>query len=277
MIIVGILVAVLVVLYVGVLLFIKVREDSYVFKPRRGPYGPLPADLAPFTERLTLRASDGVSLAAFAVAAARNPAEAPWLLYLHGNGAHLAVPGRLERFRLWRGMGLNVLALDYRGYGESDGEPSEAGLYLDARAAYRWLRETKGIPPHRLVLLGGSLGSTVAVDLATEAELAGLILEGTLISTARVGQDRYPLWPIERVAKNRFDALSKIGRVRCPKLFLHARGDRIIPIHHGRAVFAAATEPKRWVELDGGHDDGHLVSAAAYHEAWTWFLGSIFP
>ncbi len=274
---VGLILAVLAALYGAALLFIRLREDSFVFKPRRGAYGPLPDDLAPHIERPTIRTSDGLSLAAFSIAAERDAANAPWLIYLHGNGGHLAVRGRLERFRLWRAMGLNVLAIDYRGYGESEGTPSEAGLYLDARATYAWLREAKNVSPDRIVLLGGSLGSTVAVDLATEAPLAGLILEGTLISTARVGQDWFPLWPIERIAKNRFDALAKIGRVRCPTLFLHARDDRTIPIRHGRTVFTAANQPKRWVELDGGHDDGHQVSAAVYREAWESFLRSIFP
>lgn len=264
--------AVLIALWLGGVAYVLIRQHTLVFRPIQERYPVLPSDLAPHIERVSLQSSDGVSLAAFAVRSANDPDRDPWLLFLHGNGRHIGTPGRLERYREWRELGVNVLSIDYRGYGESEGEPDELGLYRDATAGYEWLRERRGIPASRIIVMGGSLGSTVAVDLAARVEIAALILEGAITSVLRVGQERFPLLPMKRLMRFHFDALSKIDRVRAPILFLHARQDKTIPIHHGRALFARALHPKTWVELDGGHDDAHTVSQQRYLAAWREFM-----
>ena len=162
-------------------------------------------------------------------------------------------------------MGLNLLAFDYRGYGESGGAPSEAGLYRDAEAAYRYLRRELGVPADRIILFGHSLGSAVAIDLASRVPPAGLIVEGAFTSATDRGQELYPYIPVRWIAASRFNSIGKMPLVTAPKLFLHAVHDEVIPLAHGRRLFEAASPPKRFVELGGGHAGcvrgglGHLL------------------
>jgi hypothetical protein len=261
--------------YVAATAWIKLREHSLVFVPYRGPYGALPPDLEPFTRQVSTRTEDGLTLAGYELLVERDPDRAPWLVFLHGNGKHIAVGGRLDRYRQWRRLGFNVLAFDYRGYGESEGTPSEEGFYRDARAIYNHLHRARAIDPKRIVVLGGSLGSAVAVDLAQHVKLAGLILEGAFPSIPEVGQRRYPLLPIRWLMKYRFASIEKIRRISVPMLFLHARSDRVVPPQLGQALFEATAAPKRWIELDGGHDDGHLASATLYERSLQSFVSEV--
>jgi fermentation-respiration switch protein FrsA (DUF1100 family) len=167
---------------------------------------------------------------------------------------------------------VNLLAYDYRGFGESEGMPSEAGVYADAEAAYRYLTDSLGVPPSRIVLFGHSLGTGVTIELARRVAAAGLIVEDAYTSVAERGQEVFPLLPVKLIARSRFASIEKVGSLRLPKLFLHARNDRTIPIEHGRRVFAAASEPKQWVELDAGHADAYSAERARYYGAIGTFI-----
>jgi fermentation-respiration switch protein FrsA (DUF1100 family) len=187
-----------------------------------------------------------------------------WLLICHGNAGNLSEFGRPAHYAGLRELGLSLLAFDYRGYGESEGLPSEAGLYKDADAAYRYLRETLKVPPKQIIIFGHSLGSTVAVDLASRVPSAGLILEGGLTSVIERGQELYPYIPVRWIGRSRFNSLEKISRVSVPKLFLHARADDVVPLSHGRRLYEAAPPPKTFVELRGGHGDAFEADSGAY-------------
>jgi fermentation-respiration switch protein FrsA (DUF1100 family) len=173
-----------------------------------------------------------------------------------------------------RRLGLNLLAFDYRGYGESGGVPSERGLYKDADAAYRYLRDQLGVPPERIIVFGHSLGSAVAVDLASRVPVGALIVEGALTSVIERGQELYPFIPVRWVAGTRFSSIDKISRVGIPKLFLHASGDEVIPLAHGRRLYQAAPPPKTFVELRGGHGDAFEADSATYFGAIERFLSA---
>ena len=194
------------------------------------------------------------------------------MLICHGNAGNLSDFDRPIHYAGLRELGLNLLAFDYRGYGESGGRPSEQGLYRDAVAAYRHLRETRGVPAERIVIFGHSLGSAVAVDLASRVPAAGLIVEGAFTSVVDRGQEIYPYIPVRWLAGSRFGSLEKIGGVRAPKLFLHATDDDVIPLAHGRRLFEAAAEPKTWVELQGGHGDAFDTDSARYFGSIADFL-----
>jgi fermentation-respiration switch protein FrsA (DUF1100 family) len=155
-----------------------------------------------------------------------------------------------------------VLMLQYRGYGGNPGIPTEIGLYADGAAALDFLA-AEGIPPNRLVLYGESLGSGVAVTLAAQREVAGLVLEAPFTSVAEVAQHHYSFMPASALVRDRFDSLAKIGGVRAPILILHGEQDRVVPIRFGRALFDAAPQPKEfWLSQEAGH--GNLMRLGGF-------------
>ena len=181
-------------------------------------------------------------------------------IYFHGNAGHLGDRGTVAA--ALSGMGLDVLLPDYRGYGLSEGKASEQGLYSDARAVYRWLMDERGVDPRRLFLIGNSLGSAVAADLAMQRKVAGLILLGAFTNTTAIARQRIrwlPDWYLEW-EDPRFDLLARIGRVHAPVLIGVGSEDGVIPAGETKAVFDAAVEPKTWCAVAGaGHNDifGH--------------------
>jgi fermentation-respiration switch protein FrsA (DUF1100 family) len=177
----------------------------------------------------------------------------PVVAYFHGNGGHIGY--RAERLRRFARSGYGVLMLEYRGYGGNPGTPSEAGLYADGAAALDFL-EHEGTMPNRLVLYGESLGSGVAVYLAARREIAALILEAPFTSVAEVAQYHYSFIPASALVRDRFEALSSIGKVKAPILVLHGDRDRVVPVRFGHALFDAAPDPKEaWFAPQAGHED----------------------
>lgn len=257
-------VAAIVAAYLILLLLLRLNEARFIYAPGSGrALLTPPAQLGLPVERVEFASGDGVRLVSWVIRA-RGPSGF-WLLICHGNAGNLSEAGRPEHYAGLRALGLSLLAFDYRGYGESGGVPTEAGLYLDAEAAYRYLRDELAVPPERIVLFGHSLGSAVAVDLAARVPVAALVLDGALTSVPDRGQEIYPYFPVRWIAGNRFASIEKIGRIRLPKLFLHAEDDEVIPIAHGRRLFAAAPPPKTFVALAGGHGDAFQLDSAAYY------------
>lgn len=259
--------------YLGLLLLLRLNEHRLIYFP--GPQRTLltpPKLLGLPVERVTLSTEDGLTLVSWVI-----PADSSglWLLICHGNAGNLSEFDRPVHYAGLRRLGLNLLAFDYRGYGESEGAPSESGLYKDANAAYRLLREQRGVPPERIILFGHSLGSAVAVDLAGRVPVGGLIVEGALSSVVDRGAELYPYIPVRWIAGTRFASIQKISDVRAPKLFLHATGDEVIPLAHGRRLYEAAPPPKTFVELRGGHGDAFDVDSANYFGAIERFLATL--
>jgi uncharacterized protein len=199
---------------------------------------------------LTLTTEDGLSLLSWYLPA--RPGR-PVIAYFHGNGGHIGY--RAERLLRFAREGYGVLMAEYRGYGGNPGTPTEAGFCTDARAALDFL-DREAIPSNRLVLYGESLGSGVAVALAAEHDIAALILEAPPTSVAEVAQCHFPFVPAARMVTDRFDSLSRIGRVKAPILVLHGERDRVVPVRYGRALLEAAPEPKEgWFAPEAGHED----------------------
>jgi hypothetical protein len=261
-------------LYVGLLLLLRLNESRLIYAPGTARVlTPPPRELDLPVERVEIRTDDGVTLVAWVIPSEHS--SDPWLLICHGNGGNISEAGRPFHYAGLRGLGLNLLAFDYRGYGESEGKPTEPGLYRDAEAAYRYLRDTLDAVPDRIVIFGHSLGSAVAVELAGRVPASGLILDGALTSVTDRGQELYPFVPVRWIAGSRYAAIEKIGNLRLPKLFLHARGDEVIPIAHGRRLFEAAPPPKEFVALEGGHGDAFDVDSATYYGAIRTFLAEL--
>jgi fermentation-respiration switch protein FrsA (DUF1100 family) len=260
--------------YLALLLLLRLNESRLIYFPGERKLLPPPAHLGLPVRRAQFPTEDGLTLVSWVIPAEGDSA-GYWLLICHGNAGNLSQFGRPDHYAGLRQLGLSLLAFDYRGYGESEGVPTEEGLYRDAQAGYRYLRESLGVEPQRIIIFGHSLGSTVAVDLASRVPAAGLILEGALTSVIQRGQELYPYIPVRWLGRSRFASIDKISKVAVPKLFLHARGDEVIPIAHGRRLFEAAPEPKTLVELNGGHGDTFDVDSANYFGAIDRFIANL--
>ena len=250
-------IALVIVAYAGVGIYLKVNETDLVFQPLilDGDRFNVPPESL-HVKPVRFSAKDGASLAAWVIPPASSDSAALWVLVSHGNAGNITYAKRLDFYARLRAIGVGVLAYDYRGYGESEQRAiNEEGLYLDARAAYEYLRHVRGVPANRIVIFGHSLGTGVAVELASGNEAAGLVLEDPYTSIPDVGQERYPFLPVRLIAANRFETIKKIDRISMPKLFMSAEDDAIIPFAHGRAVFEKAKQPKQFVTLHGGHID----------------------
>jgi len=197
-----------------------------------------------------LETEDGLSLLSWYLPA--RPRR-PVIAYFHGNGGHIGY--RAERLLRFAREGFGVLMPEYRGYGGNPGTPTEAGFYADGRATLAFL-DREGVAANRLVLYGESLGSGVAVALAVQHEIAALILEAPPTSVAEIAQCHFPYVPASRMVVDRFDSLSRIGKVKAPILVLHGERDRVVPVRYGRALFDAAPEPKEnWFAPAAGHEN----------------------
>ncbi|MFQ5679027.1 MAG: alpha/beta hydrolase [Gemmatimonadota bacterium] len=177
-------------------------------------------------------------------------------LYLHGNAGHLAYRGEIAAGLA--DLDLDILLPDYRGYGLSQGRPDEEGLYRDAEAAYDVALERAGVGPERLVVVGNSLGSAVAVELARRRPVAGLVLLGAFTSTVAVARNAFRWLPASALhwSAHRFDLLSRLSDAGAPLLVAVGEEDRLVPVEEARRVFDAAPSPKRWYVARGvGHDD----------------------
>jgi len=242
-----------VIAYGGVVVWLIANETRLVFEAGQaaGTYRPAP----PF-EEMSVRGTTGPRQRIWIMrtsASAEASADTPWVIFLHGNAASIASRMNIVHYEHLRALGLNVIAPEYRGYGGVEGVPTEAGIESDARAAYDTVQERLHLDSRRIVLYGWSLGSAVAVDLASHVPSAAVILEGAPASIVAIGERRYPLLPIRLLIRNPFESIRKIDGVKAPKLFIHSLGDEIVPIEEGRRLFDAAPQPKRWVEVTGGH------------------------
>ncbi|MCM5680250.1 lysophospholipase [Schlegelella sp. S2-27] len=203
----------------------------------------------------------------------RPEANAPVLLYLHG--ARWGVNGSAHRVRRMQSMGFSVLAIDYRGFGRSSAAlPSESLAHEDAGAAWDWLAHR--YPAQQRYIFGHSLGGAIAVHLASEvADVQGLMLEGTFTSVADVFSTmRWGWLPVSWLITQRFDSAERIARVRAPVLVVHGSDDTLIKPELGRALYENASEPKRWVLVEGGsHHSTHSVGQAHYEEALRDLFG----
>lgn len=186
--------------------------------------------------------------------------DAAVLVYFHGNAGHIG--GRGFKVRPFLDAGLGVLLVGYRGYGGNPGAPSEKGLTADGRAALAFLEES-GVPATRTVLYGESLGSGVAVKLASERPVAAVVLEAPFTSATDVGARAYPFLPVRLLMRDRFDSLSRIGRIDTPLFLVHGERDATVPVSFGRTLLAAASEPKEaQFYAAANHADLHEHGAA---------------
>jgi len=248
---------------------IRLFENRMIFHPPPYPVGfAAPEAYGLRAEEVWLTTADGVRLNAWFFP--HNPSSRV-LLCFHGNAENIGMG--LGRVKMFSVLGVNLFAVDYRGYGKSEGSPDEAGVYRDAEAAYRYLTKTRGFKPRDVIIFGNSLGGAVAIDLASRVECGGLIVESTFTSARALGQHVLLIPLYAYVPKSRFDSITKIAKVRAPVMVLHGTRDELIPFAMGEKLFRAAREPKQLVPVQGaGHNDVLLVGGTRYVETLREFL-----
>jgi uncharacterized protein len=234
-----------------VVLAMFVFQRSLIYVPDAVRKAPSETGLSGITEE-TIVTPDGARLVAWWLKA--KPGHRT-LLYFHGNGGHLV--DRAPRFKIFDELGLGVLMLAYRGYSGSTGNPSEAANVADGLLAFDFLTG-RGVPTSDIVLFGESLGTGVAAEVAQARPAAGLVLDSPYTSLAAVGQWHYPWLPVTWLLLDRYDTLTRIGQLHLPLLILHGEADEIVPVAMGRAVFAAANEPKKLMTYPGAKHIHHL-------------------
>ena len=247
-------------------------DKMLIFFPERELVGD-PGDLGMAYEDVFFEAADGVRLHGWFVPGRSDNI----LLWFHGNAGNIG--HRLDNILLLhRRLGTGVFIFDYRGYGRSDGRPSEEGIYRDAEASIEYLRSMPGFDSDKqLIIFGRSLGCAVAVEMATRHGSRAVILESPFTSIRAMAKLTNPLLssvvPVGAVVKSRFDSLSKIERVRAPVMVLHGDRDELIPLEIGRELFDAAREPKRFYAIkDAGHNDTYAVGGEPYFDALAKFI-----
>ena len=175
------------------------------------------------------------------------------ILFCHGNAGNLE--DRILIFQYLHKAGFQILAFDYRGYGASSGKPTEKGLYTDGEAMWEFATQKLGIDGSNWILHGRSLGGGVASYLAEQHEAKALVLESSFTSLVDVASDKYPYLPVRSMARHHFPTLERLTRLNIPLLVVHSPLDRTITDHHGKALYAAGVAFKKYVEVDGGHND----------------------
>ncbi len=258
-------------------------ENSFIYFPAHYPEGEYERADRPDTsiqpypviEDVTLITDDGVKLHAWYCTPARDGGALPVsraILYLHGNAGNLS--HRYDQLHLFMFLGCAILIIDYRGYGRSEGKPSEVGLYLDGLAAWKHLVGERGFSPGGVIMLGKSLGGAVACELASQEpiEPGGVILQAAFTSVPDMARRVMPIVPRSFI-RTQMNNLDKIERVTCPKLLIHGTADTVVPFGMSEQLFAAAAEPRQFHAVPGAdHNDVAAVGGRAYLEAIAQFI-----
>lgn len=259
--------------YGVIVLLVFLFQERMIYFPQMGrEIDARPDSRGLVYETLRLSAEDGETIAAWWV---QSPAGVPMrgaVLLFHGNAGNIS--HRIDYLAMFAKLGYPTLIIDYRGYGESSGKPSEQGTYRDAQAAWRWLTQTRGIKPSDIVIFGESLGGGPATWLAARENVRALVLASTFTSVPDLATQIYPFLPVRWIARIRYDNLSNLAKVRAPILIAHSPQDEVIPYAHGRRLFDAAREPKAFIEMRGGHNSGFVFADEAWVAQLAAFLAA---
>ncbi len=261
--------------YLGLALYIYVFQSRLVYFPVSTLAG-TPADLGLAYRDLRLpTGAAGQSVHAWSVPAAADHDSGRWVLLCHGNGGNIS--HRLELLKILHNLGFSTLIFDYRGFGESDGRPSEGNTYEDAAAAWRWLTEQQGVEPERIMVFGRSLGGAVAAWLAQRERPGLLVVESSFTSLVDMGRDLYPYLPVGWLARHRYPTRQYVAGFPGPTLVMHSINDEIVPLRMGRELYASAPGDKAFVELRGGHNEVWHAMGREYEDRLRGGIDKLWP
>lgn len=228
-----------------------------------------PADIDVDYDDVWIETSDGVRLHGWFMPGGSDRV----LLFFHGNAGNIS--HRLGSIRQFLQLGLSVLIIDYRGYGQSDGRTTEQGIYRDAAAAWRYLTETRGTSQDQIVVFGRSMGASAAAYLAAHNRPRALIVESSFTSVPDIASEYYPWLPVRWLSRLRHSTEDFVRQAGSPVLVIHSEDDEIVPFRHGEAIFAAAAEPRTFLAIRGSHNDAFLRDEADYLAGIRAFLDAL--
>ncbi|MFC2069779.1 alpha/beta hydrolase [Chloroflexota bacterium] len=267
------IVAIVVGAYVIFAGYLFVFQSSFIYYPKQ-VLSIIPGDPGsiglPF-ENVSLETEDGLRLSGWFIPKEDSRGV---LLFCHGNAGNMG--HRLDSIRLFRQLELEVFIFDYRGYGESEGKPTEMGTYEDAEAAWRYLVDKRKVDPSKIIVFGRSLGGGIASRLASRHTPGALILESTFTSLPDVAATSYWFMPVRLIMRFKYNTAENLREVNCPTLIIHSRGDEMMPFIHGQRLFEIASEPKKFLEITGTHNEGFITSGSRYEEGLNAFIHEHF-
>lgn len=260
-------------LYVLLLVLIRASESAFIYFPNTP--GRLDGDWHPQTmpvQEVWLTTSDGTKIHTWWILTEH--AKFTFITF-HGNAGNIT--HRAYAYQFLRQLPANVLAVEYQGYGRSEGSPSEAGLYRDAEAGFQYLVTTRGLDPHTIISYGQSLGTTVAAHLAAERPVGGVVLEAPLPSLSIAARKfMWYLRGLGLLAHGQFDTIRRVKKINAPILIVQCDHDPVLPVEFGREVAEASHPRSTFLELKGDcHEEASLVAPEIYREALLQFLTSI--
>ena len=252
--------------------YVAIGQSKYVYFPDNDVVA-TPTSVGLAFEDLSLKTEDGESIKAWYVPCEAAKNDAMTILFCHGNAGDMG--DRVGTLQTFHKLGFNTLAFDYRGFGESSGEPTEDGTYLDAMACWDYLVDKRKDRPENIIVFGRSLGGAVACWLAVHADPAALVLESTFASIPAMAHEMFPFLPVSLFCRFKYDNVSNVADVHCPVMVAHGQKDRTCPYEHGRKIYEAANEPKQFVEIKGDHNDGGLNSNQHYQDDFMKFVAGV--
>lgn len=255
--------------YILIALSLYFFQTQYIYHPTSEFYATPEQRGMPF-EGVLFPTEDGLNLHGWFIPA---PQAQATLLFFHGNAGNIS--HRLESLAIFHELGLNIFIFDYRGYGYSEGKPSEEGTYQDALAAWRYLTESRHLSPEQIIMFGRSLGGAIAAWLAARRQPRGIILESAFTSVPDLAGEIFPFLPTRLLSRFQYNTRAEIARLHCPVLLIHSPDDDIIPYHHSQTLLQAAPDPKFFLQIKGGHNGGFLESRGIYIEGLEIFLHKI--
>ena len=257
------------VLYSLTCLYLYLAQARLIFYPHlpSRELAASPGDIGLQYESVSIKTSDQIILHGWFIPASE---EKGTLLFFHGNAGNIS--HRLDSLKIFHDLGLSVLIIDYRGYGRSQGTVSENGIYLDAEAAWNYLTEIRKMTSKRIIIFGRSLGAAIAAKSAERHTPGALILESAFTSVPDMAARLYPIFPVRFLSRFQFNTKRSLQSVNCPVLIIHSPDDEIIPFENGLQLYRSSREPKTFLKIRGGHNEGFLLSGEEYIEGIGKFL-----
>lgn len=255
--------------YTGLLLLVFFAQSHLIYFPQVARNLVItPAQEGLDYESVTITTADNEALHGWFVPASSTAKVT--ILFFHGNAGNIS--HRMDYLLTFHRLGYNTFIFDYRGYGKSSGSPSESGTYQDASAAWQYLTEEKAIPPSEIVLFGESLGGAIAAWLATQHEPRALVMASTFTSIPDLAAELYPFLPARLLSRFQYSTIDYLQSITCPVLIAHSPQDEIVPFSHGQALFQAASEPKQFLTLQGGHNVGFIFTRKEWAMSMDEFI-----
>jgi len=245
---------------------IYIFQPHFIYYPERTLLAD-PNNIGLEFESVYFEAEDGVRLSGWFI-----PSENARgvIMFCHGNAGNIS--HRLESIEIFHRLKLDIFIFDYRGYGQSEGKPTEQGTYEDAKAAWRYLTEERQLASSKIVVFGRSLGGAIASWLAQSHTPRALILESTFVSIRDIATTLYRFLPVRLLLRFEYNTAKYLTRVNCPVLIVHSRDDEIMPFSQGRRLFEVAREPRKFLEITGTHNEGFITSGKLYEEGLNAFI-----